>query len=133
VFFEASVLLQRGRHILEEPKMNNSTYQVARAMGVLIGFPMALGYVWYLSHQSTTATIYFLSSIGALWGLAVVPRKLYQSSTVKMIVRILCLIAILSALPMIYGDIKLVDYAAIIIRFSVIVIDILLFIETYEY
>ncbi len=108
----------------------------ARIGGIFFGFPLLLGYVWFLKYHGYMETTYFITSLLAVWGVAAIPRHFYQSSILtRYFVRIICACAVISTLPMIYRDITLIngaDFPAVAIRSIVVAVEIIMLVETYK-
>jgi uncharacterized membrane protein len=111
-------------------------FNIVRIIGICLGFPLLLGYLWFFKYHGRIETTYFVTSLLAVWGVAVIPRHFYKSSKLtRHLVRIICASAVISTMPMIYKDITLLngaDFPAVVIRSIVVAVEIILLVETYK-
>lgn len=110
-------------------------FNAAKIAGICFGFPLLLGYLWYLQYHGFIETAYFASTLLAVWGIPMVPRRLFASIYIRYLVRFVCCLAVIAALPMIYKDIILIngaDLPAAGLRSIIIIIEAIFFAETYR-
>ena len=114
-------------------KMAKYIFSAARIAGFSFGFPILLGYLMF-DHRPV-AHFYFAITLLAVWGVSIIPRVYFSLIFVKWIVRSTCIAAAIATAPMIYGDLTLIygaDYPATILRFFIVLIELILFAETFK-
>jgi hypothetical protein len=110
-------------------------FNAARIAGICFGFPLLLGYLWFLKYHGFIETAYFASALLAVWGVPCIPRRYFSSTNIKYLVRIVCCLAVITTLPMIYKDITLIngaDFPAVGLRSIIIIIEAIYFAETFR-
>jgi len=105
-------------------------FKAARFAGIILGFPLVLGFVWFFAYHGPMEITYFVLSRLAVPAL---PKRFASSTSGKHLVRVVCVLAAVTAIPMIGRDVALVngaDHGAVIIRSILIGIELIHFVET---
>lgn len=95
---------------------------ITRVIAAYFAFVEIGGFIWFLGSHDIHTTIYFITTFIALCVFAVLPRRLFDSRIVRVIVGMSGVVAIFATIPMLVDDLNSIyepHYLALIVRFLV--------------